>query len=675
MASWSEFSKRLVFGRPLRSAALGETLLPKRLALPIFSSDPLSSVSYATQEILIVLAAAGTTYYHFTSWLASIVVVVMLVVVLSYRRTVHAYQSGGGDFEVAQENFGDKAALVVGGALLTDYVLTVAVSVSAGVDAIVSLSPGANDHRVGLALALVAFLTLMNLRGIRESGKLFAIPTYGFVVGILGMIAYGTYQALTGTLNDAESANSVIHVEPGISATTTSLGLAFLLLRAFASGCTALTGVEAIANGVPAFRKPKAKNAATTLVMMGTIAITMFVGVTLLALRTKVHFVSPEHLAETLEPGYVGAPLLTPTPEDGVQRTVMAQIAAAVFGGHTTVGFLYIQVFTAGILVLAANTAFSGFPLLGSILAQNHYLPRQLHNRGDRLVYSNGIILLAGFAALLIWRFQATTTLLIQLYIIGVFVSFTIGQWGMVKYWSRRLREDPTSPATGTWRRSRAIQAFGGSLTAVVLVVQLVTKFTHGAWISVAAIVVFFLIMKFIRNHYDLVARELAPTDAEDVAPSRNHAIVLVSKVHKPTLRAVSFARATRPSTLVALTVHIDSEEVAALQDAWDRRGIDVPLVVVDSPYREITQPIVKYVKELRSRSPRDVVTVYIPEYVVGRWWEHLLHNQSALRLKARLLFEPGIMVTSVPWQLRSSQGVAEREDAAVVPAPPPLGD
>jgi hypothetical protein len=324
-----------------------------------------------------------------------------------------------------------------------------------------------------------------------------------------------------------------------------------------------------------------------------------------------------------------------------------------------------LQITTALILSLAANTAFNGFPVLASVLAQNRLLPRQLHTRGDRLVFSNGIIMLAVFAGLLIWGFNAHTSELINLYIIGVFIAFTASQFGMVRHWTRHLREDsPDAAQVRVMKSSRAIQFFGGSLTGVILVLELFTKFVAGAWISVSGIAVFYLLMRAINNHYEHVAKELEPTDAEVTLPSRNNAVVLISKIHKPTLRALAYAQATRPSTLVGLTVKVDSEELQTLQDEWERRGIEVPLVVVDSPYREITQPIVKYIKDLRRDSPRDVVTVYIPEYVVGHWWEQLLHNQSALRLKARLLFEPGIMVTSVPWQLRSSEGVAEREDA-----------
>ncbi|MCW2667622.1 MAG: amino acid transporter [Frankiales bacterium] len=642
MAVVNDVLKRLVIGRALRSDRASEQELPKYLALPIFASDPLSSVAYATQEILVFLTLGGLAYLYLTPYLAAAVVVLLTVVVLSYRQLVHAYPSGGGDYEVANRNISPSAGLVVASALLVDYVLTVAVSISAGVDNIISAVPSLADHRVLMAVMFVAFLTAMNLRGVKESGKAFAIPTYGFVLGVMSMIVYGLAQAVFGDAPQAESSGYTVVPEHGQSGLT-GLALAFFVLRAFSSGCTALTGVEAIANGVPAFRKPKSKNAATTLALMGGIAMTMFTGITALALLTDVRY--SEHPSEQFrEFG-----------EGDVQRSVIAQVSAAVFGDHSA-GFFYLTAMTAGILILAANTAFNGFPLLGSILAQDRALPRQLHTRGDRLVYSNGIVLLATFAALLIFAFDASVTRLIQLYIIGVFTSFTFGQYGMVRHWNRLLR-DPAVPAelASGYRRSRAINAVGASLTGLVLVIVTITKFTSGAYLVLLAMPLLWLLMRGIRRHYDRVARELEPEETNPSLPSRNHAIVLVSKVHAPTLRALAYAKATRPHDLTALTVEVDPEESRALQDQWDARGLSVPLTVIASPYREITRPVLDYVRSVRMKSPRDVVTVFVPEYVVGHWWEQLLHNQSALRLKGRLLFQPGVMVTSVPYQLRSS--------------------
>jgi amino acid transporter len=634
--------KRLVVGRALRSDRQSEQELPKHLALPIFASDPLSSVTYATQELLVVLTLGGLAYLYLTPYLAACVVLLLTVVVLSYRQLVRAYPTGGGDYEVASKNLGKGAGGVVASALLVDYVLTVAVSVSAGVDNIISAFEGLADHRVTLAIGFVVFLTAMNLRGVKESGRLFAVPTYGFVLGVGTMILYGLYQALTGDAPQAESAGYTVVPEDGQDQLA-GLAFVFLALRAFASGCTALTGVEAIANGVPAFRKPKSKNAATTLALMGGIAMTMFVGITALAMLTDVRYSEDPEL-QFLEFG-----------AGEVQRSVIAQVSAAVFGDGSP-GFFYLQVMAAGILILAANTAYNGFPLLGSILAQDRFLPRQLHTRGDRLVYSNGILLLAVFAGLLIVAFDASVTRLIQLYIIGVFTSFTFGQAGMVRHWNRLLARGVTPDRRGAVLRSRAINALGASLTGLVLVIVTITKFTHGAYLVLIAMPILYAIMRSIHNHYERVAEELEPDDEVVPLPSRNHAIVLVSKVHNPTLRALAYARATRPHDLTALTVAVDPDESRALQDQWERRELPVPLTVLDSPYREITRPILDYVRDIRRSSPRDVVTVFIPEYVVGHWWEQLLHNQSALRLKGRLLFQPGVMVTSVAYQLRSSE-------------------
>ncbi len=651
MPSAGDVLKRVVLGRALRSDRQSEQELPKYLALPIFASDPLSSVAYATQEVLVVLTLGGVAYLYLTPFLAAAVVVLLTVVVLSYRQLVHAYPSGGGDYEVASKNLGPKSGVVVASALLVDYVLTVAVSVSAGVDNIISAFQGLDDHRVILALGFVAFLTAMNLRGVKESGKAFAVPTYGFVLGIVTMIVYGLGQAAFGDAPQAESAGYQLVAEEKHTALI-GLALAFFVLRAFASGCTALTGVEAIANGVPAFRPPKSRNAATTLVLMGGLAMTMFVGITALALVTHVRYVE--------EP----ARQIIGFASDGVQRSVIAQVASAVFGDGS-VPFFYIQAMTAGILVLAANTAYNGFPLLGSILAQDRYLPRQLHTRGDRLVYSNGVLLLAAFAGLLIVAFQADVTRLIQLYIIGVFTSFTFGQAGMVRHWNALLRKGAlTADRRKQVLKSRIINATGCSLTGTVLIIVTITKFTRGAYIVLIAMPILYVLMRAINSHYSRVAVELTPDDEATPLPSRNHAIVLVSKVHNPTLRALAYARATRPHDLTALTVAVDREESKALQEAWDRRNLPVPLTVIDSPYREITRPVLDYVRNVRLASPRDVVTVFIPEYVVGHWWEQLLHNQSALRLKARLLFQPGVMVTSVAYQLRSSERLQDDDQA-----------
>ncbi|MGV9372841.1 APC family permease [Micromonospora tulbaghiae] len=639
MARPTSLLKRLLLGRPFRSDRLQHTLLPKRIALPVFASDALSSVAYAPDEILLTLSIAGASAFIFSPWVALAVVVVMLTVVASYRQNVHAYPSGGGDYEVATVNLGPKAGLAVASALLVDYVLTVAVSVSSGVANLGSVVPFVATHKVLIAVSAVVLLTAINLRGLRESGTAFAIPTYGFVIVIGGMLLTGLVRVFVlGDDLRAPSAGLEIQAEHSV----TGFALVFLLLRTFSSGCAALTGVEAISNGVPAFKSPKSKNAATTLLLLGGIAVAMLVGIIWLARLTGLQFVEDPRTQ------------IISGPDGYVQKTVTTQLGETVFGGGSVL--LYVVAgMTALILFLAANTAFNGFPVLGSILAQDRYLPRQLHTRGDRLAFSNGILFLAVFAVVLIVGFQAEVTKLIQLYIVGVFVSFTLSQAGMIRHWNRHLRRERDPEARRRMIRSRAINTFGMVMTGVVLIIVLATKFLLGAWIAIVAMAVMFVVMLGIRRHYDRIAEELEPTEQRAVLPARNHAIVLVSKLHKPTLRAVAYARATRPDTLTAVTVNVDEQDTRDLQADWERRELPVPLTVIDSPYREITRPILNFVASVRRESPRDVVTVFIPEYVVGRWWENLLHNQSALRLKGRLLFEPGVMVTSVPWQLAST--------------------
>ncbi|WP_425556152.1 APC family permease [Kitasatospora nipponensis] len=630
----------------MRSEELGETLLPKRLALPIFASDPLSSVAYATQEILLVLTVGGTAFLYLTPWVAAGVVALMAVVVMSYRQVVHAYPSGGGSYEVVSTNLGPNSGLVVAASLLVDYVMTVAVSVASGVDNIISALPSLADYRVLMAVAFVVLLAAMNLRGVRESGKAFAAPTYLFIGGIMLMVITGLVKIALGHGPVAASASYGIIPVDGKD-NLAGLALLMLGLRAFASGCTALTGVEAISNGVPAFRTPKSRNAATTMSVMGITAVVMFVGITALALTSKVHITQD-------------ACQLTGFPGDchtAPQQTVIAQLAAAIFGGDHSFLFYFIQAVTALVLILAANTAFNGFPLLASILAQHRYLPRQMHTRGDRLAFSNGIIALAVVAGGLLWLYGADVTSLIHLYILGVFTSFTLSQIGMVRHWNRTLATETDPRVRAGAHRSRVINGFGAVTTALVLVIVLITKFTQGAWLAVVAAIVLWVMMRGIRRHYDAVSDELAVDDpkADAVRPSKVHGVVLVSKLHKPTLRALGYAEAFRPDTLEAVTVSVEKESTDDLRAKWAEYDVRVPLKVLDSPYREITKPVVAYVRSVRRTSPRDAVAVFIPEYVVGHWWEHLLHNQSALWLKSRLLFTPGVMVISVPWQLSSA--------------------
>jgi amino acid transporter len=652
-----DVSKRILLGRKLRSSQLGETLLPKRIALPVFASDALSSVAYAPDEVFIMLAVAGASAYAWSWKIGLAVALVMLTVVASYRQTVHAYPSGGGDYEVATVNLGRTAGITVASALLVDYVLTVAVSISSASQYAAGAIPALNDHEATAACAAVAVLAALNLRGVRESGTFFAVPTYLFMVSILGMCAYGLLQLVEGDLPLAESAGLQIQPQDGWEGPLTQVALFFLLARAFSSGCAALTGVEAISNGVPAFRRPKSRNAATTLLLLGLIAVSMMMSVIVLANQMRIRYVDPHELDRLRTAAGNALPL------DYEQNPVISQIAAGVFD-HFPAGFYFVVTVTGVILVLAANTAFNGFPVLGSILAQDGLAPRSLGSRGDRLAYSNGIVFLAVMSMLLIYIFDAETTKLIQLYIVGVFVSFNLSQLGMIKHWTRLLRTERVPAERRRMMRSRAINTFGLGLTAVVLVIVLLTKFLAGAWITIIAMGVFFMIMQGIGRHYDRVELELAADEQDKVMPTRVHAIVLTSKLHKPTLRALAFAKATRPNALEAIYVSTDAEATARLLEEWDERHIDVPLKVLHSPYREVARPIVQYTQEIRRANPRGVVAVYIPEYVVGRWWEQLLHNQTALRLKGRLLFSPGVMVISVPYQLRSSRIALEREKA-----------
>ncbi len=664
MAGINDVVKRLLLGRALSSDRLGETLLPKKIALPVFASDALSSVAYAPDEIFLTLSIGGLAAYSYSWKVGLAVAVVMLTVVASYRQNVHAYPSGGGDYEVANENLGKRFGLTVAAALLVDYVLTVAVSVSSGVQNAASAIPWVHGRQAEVAVVLVLVLMAVNLRGVKESGTAFAIPTYGFMISILGMTLYGLFRHVAGDLPPAESAQFTIAPEGQFTHGFMGLGAAFLLLRTFSSGCAALTGVEAISNGVPAFKKPKSKNAATTLLLMGTIAVTMLMGILILGNITHLRF-AEDPATQLLRNG-------VPVGDSYTQQTVISQLADSVFSDFRPLFYVTVA-FTGVILILAANTAFNGFPVLGSILARDGYLPRQLHTRGDRLAYSNGIVLLAVFALVLIFAFDAEVTRLIQLYIVGVFISFTLSQTGMVRHWTGLLKDETDPARRRHMMRSRAINAFGLVMTGTVLVIVLITKFTRGAWIALAAMALLYVLMRAINRHYERVRVELVPSDEHVVQPSRNHAIVLVSKLHAPTLRALAYAKATRPHDLTALTVAVDPNESRELLAEWDRRGIDMPLTVIDSPYREVTRPILDYVKRIRMASPRDVVTVFIPEYVVGHWWEQLLHNQSALRLKGRLLFQPGVMVTSVPYQLRSSDWRRDASEEEPVMRPEPV--
>jgi len=642
--------KRLLLGRALRSDKLGDTLLPKRIALPVFASSNLSSNAYATQEILIVLAVGGIALINSTIWIALAVALIMIVVIMSYRQNVRAYTSGGGDYEVVTKNLGRRPGLIVASSLMVDYIMTVAVSVSAAKDNLISVFPIAGNHGMFIAFALIILITVMNLRGLRDSGFLFAIPAYFFMASIAFVTVWAIVKTAQGNVLKAESANWTITEQGSIA----GIALVFLFARAFSSGCSALTGVEAISNGVPAFRKPKSENAAKTLTLLGIISVSLFMAITILALKTGVKVTDKNE-------NLIGLP------EGAQQKTVIVQISEATFGNFS-LGTLIVAVATALILIAAANTAFNGFPVLTSILSQDRFLPRQLHNRGDRLAFSNGILFLGAASAISVYIFDASVTRLIQLYILAVFTSVSFGQLGMIIHWTRNIKLTTDAAARSKMVISRTINAVGFFFTFSVLLIVLITKFTTGAWLVVLIIPVLITLMGSIYSHYKKVSEELK-LDSEDnqTLPSRIHGIVLVSKMHKPTLRAIYYARATRPSTLEAVTVLVDNQDTDDLKADWERLEIPIPLKVLDSPFREVTRPILDYVKSIKRESPRDVISIFVPQYVVGHWWEQLLHNQSALRLKSRLLFTPGVMVVSVPWQLISSENVKEKNPRPVV--------
>ena len=650
MANLTTSIKRLLVGRALRSDKLGDTLLPKRIALPVFASSNLSSNAYATQEILIVLAVGGIALINSTIWIALAVALIMVVVIMSYRQNVRAYTSGGGDYEVVTKNLGRKPGLIVASSLMVDYIMTVAVSVSAAKDNLISVFPIVGNHGMFVAFALIILITVMNLRGLRDSGFLFAIPAYFFMASIAFVTVWALVKISQGNVLKAESADWTITEQGSIA----GIALVFLFARAFSSGCSALTGVEAISNGVPAFRKPKSENAAKTLTLLGIISVSLFMAITLLALKTGVKVTDKNE-------NLIGLP------EGAQQKTVIVQISDATFGNFS-LGTLIVAVATALILVAAANTAFNGFPVLTSILSQDRFLPRQLHNRGDRLAFSNGILFLGLASAISVYIFDASVTRLIQLYILAVFTSVSFGQLGMIIHWTRNIKLTTDAAARSKMVISRTINAIGFVFTFSVLFIVLITKFTTGAWLVVLIIPILITLMGSIYSHYKKVSEELK-LDSEDsqTLPSRIHGIVLVSKMHKPTLRAIYYARATRPSTLEAVTVLVDNQDTEDLKADWERLEIPIPLKVLDSPFREVTRPILDYVKNIKRESPRDVISIFVPQYVVGHWWEQLLHNQSALRLKSRLLFTPGVMVVSVPWQLISSENVKEKKPRPVI--------
>jgi amino acid transporter len=610
--------KRVLVGRPIATTEQEHQRIPKVIALAVFSSDAISSTAYATEEILFVTAVGASSLLLGLDTLVPIAIAVALllaIVAFSYRQTIFAYPSGGGSYVVSRENLGENPSLIAGASLLVDYILTVAVSISAGVAAIISIPEFTDlaDYRVEIGLVLILFITLANLRGIKESGRLFAAPTYLYIVMISALIGYGLYRSFIA--NDIGTVPFNKESFDGTMYSGGTLGL-FIILKGFSSGAVALSGVEAISNGVPAFRRPESKNAANTLVWMAVILGTLFMGVSILARHLEPY---PSH-----------------------DQTVLGQMGLLVFGNGAT--FFVLQIATAMILTLAANTAYADFPRLSSIIARDGYLPRQLANRGDRLVFSNGVLVLAGAAAVLLVAFGGTTNALIPLYAVGVFTSFTLSQAGMVRHHQKEREEG--------WRRHILINGTGSIATGVVTLIIGVTKFTSGAWVSILVIALIIMLFKAIKRHYTRVGKSLRVDDDYRVRQYNNTVIVLVGRVHKGVLQALSYAKSLNPSHLVAVSVVTDEEEADRIQQQWDQYRIDVPLETVYDKYRELLKPIMGFIDELDARYDDDIVTVVIPEFVVKHWWEHLLHNQSALILKGRLLFRKGTVVTSVPYHV-----------------------
>lgn len=663
--------KRLIIGRALRTEQAAHERLSKKTALAVFSSDALSSTAYATEEILLVLAAAAAFQYVIPISIG--IAALLIIVAISYRQTIHAYPSGGGAYIVAKENLGTTPGLIAGASLLVDYVLTVSVSIAAGVAAITSMVQGTqlawlNDHKVALCLIFIVLIMLANLRGVRESGTLFAAPTYAFLVSFLFMIGYGLFHYyMYGGIAPPPGPEEV-KIAEGYSLQPLTL---FLLLGAFSNGCTALTGIEAISNGVPAFKKPEAKNAATTLVAMAALLTIMFLGTSVLAYLYGVH------------------------PHEN--ETVISQFARIMFTGPMSWFYYVVQIATALILVLAANTSFADFPRLGSLLARDRFLPRQFANRGDKLVFSNGIVILAIFSGILVIAFGGDTSRLIPLYAVGVFLSFTLSQSGMVRHWlkarnevraqkakaSESNEEKPRPNATTEnsqplpdvqlavedthrpyfvtdevteplhWKKSIVINAIGALATFVVLCVFVATKFIHGAWVVVLVIPLLVFMFRAIHKHYVRVANQLSTEGLADLHPIRHTVIVPISGIHRGVINALQYAKTIAPEHVQAVYVDFDEETTAKLREKWEKWGAGVKLVVLPSPYRELTRPLLRYIARLERKHDSDMITVVLPEFVPAKWWQHLLHNQSSLLLKGSLLFKEGVIVTSVPYHLK----------------------
>ncbi len=608
--------KRLLVGRPLATAAEQHQRLGKPTGLAVFASDAISSTAYATEEILLVLVpVAGMAALDDLIPLALVVCGLLLLVVSSYAQTIRAYPNGGGSYVVSRENLGTVPALVSGASLLVDYVLTAAVSVSAGVAAITSAFPEMSPYTVELCLGFIVLMTVANLRGLKESGRLFAGPTYIYIVSLAALIGIGLFRTMTGSLPPLPPNEAALDQVTQGGTLLGSVGI-FLLLRAFSSGAVALTGVEAISNGVPAFRKPEARNASHTLITMGLILGTSFLGLSVLAHK------------------------LTPTVSES--ETLLSTMGRAVFGDGS-VPYYVLQFSTFAILILAANTAFADFPRVASVVSADGFLPRQLANRGDRLVFSNGILALGAVAAGLIVIFRGDTASLIPLYAVGVFTGFTLSQVGMIVH-HHRLREPH-------WKLRLAINAAGAVATFLVLLVVVVSKFTIGAWIPAMLIPIIVLVFMRIRRHYARVADSLRTPLGYHPVVTGHTVVVLVGSVHKGTLAALAYAKALHPDRVVAVSVCMDDQAYQRIVSAWERHEIDVELIALHSPYRDLTEPLLELLDDIDGGRDH-LVTVVVPEFVVNHWWESALHNQSAMLVRARLRRRPNTVITSVPLQV-----------------------
>lgn len=660
--------RKIIFGDPIANENAVHERLTKKTGLAVFSSDALSSTAYATEEILLVLAVAVVfgrqNAFNYVVPISIAIGLLLWIVALSYRQTIHAYPNGGGAYVVAKDNLGTNPGLVAAASLLVDYVLTVSVSISAGVAAITSAAQDTRfewltDYSVPMCIGFIVLIAFANLRGVRESGTLFSIPTYGFVFSFLAMILYGlVYYFLVGGQVPAPEQEEIKLAEGYVPQALTL----FLVLGAFSNGCAALTGIEAISNGVQAFKKPEAKNASGTLIWMAVLLSTMFIGTSLLA---YLYHVQPHE-----------------------NETVISQFAREIFTGPSGWFYYIIQAATAAILILAANTAFADFPRLSSLLANDRFLPRQFSNRGDKLVFTYGILVLAVAAIFLVILFGGDTSRLIPLYAVGVFLSFSLSQFGMVKHWLRERKKncshedsddeaihvsmaDPqlalaekrgharqavTDEITGSehWKKSFALNLVGAIATSIVLLVFIVTKFLHGAWLVVLIIPLLVFMFRAIHKHYVNVSNQLATIRTEHLRPIKHEVIVPISGLHRGVLLALQYAKSIAPNHVTAVFVDLDGESGSRMKAAWERWNLGVPLEILDSPFRSLSRPLIGYIENIDGRHDDDIVTVVLPEFVPAKWWQQLLHNQSSLLLKARLLFRPGVIVTNVPYHLKN---------------------